>query len=276
MILEMKESEFYRCKNLMNAEGHLEVMSVINGGNPGRVFVDDLHAPSSGVIWLGSNNGFIFFGDEKNQEFNQGLNDLFSEVVKPEYLKQDFTCFEAIGNHPGWDQTFEEVFGRNLTSYKQRVYELHRDQYKKEAEPGIEPEYKVMKITKEILVSEDTSSYKNIDFLQGKILDFWISPEKFLDDGVGYSVVHGNEIVSVCFSGVAAGSVHGIDIETLKAHQGKKLAQKAAHFYVRECLENSITPYWDCMEINSPSVSVAENLGFTNTFNYKWYSTSFD
>ncbi|MGD6801964.1 GNAT family N-acetyltransferase [Rossellomorea vietnamensis] len=276
MILEMKESEFYRCKNLINEEGHLEVKSVIAGENPGRVFVDDLQAPSSGVIWLGSNNGFIFIGDEKNQEFNEGLNDLFSEVIKPEYLKQGFTGFEAIGNHPGWDKTFEEVFGGNLTSYQQRVYELHRDHYKKETEPAIEPGYEVIKITKEILVNEVTSSYKNIEFLQGKILEFWVSYDRFLDDGLGYCLVFGNEIVSVCFSGVAAGSVHGIDIETLKDHQGKKLAQKGAHFHVKDCLENSITPYWDCMEINRPSVLIAENLGFTNTFNYRWYSITFD
>jgi hypothetical protein len=276
MILEMKESEFYRCTNLINEERHLEVKSVIAGENPGRVFVDDLQAPSSGVIWLGSNNGFIFIGDEKNDVFNQGLNDLFNEVIKPDYLKLGFTGFEAIGNHPGWDQTFEEVFGRNLTSYKQRVYELHRDQYKKETEPAIQPGYEMMKITKEIMVNKGDSAYKNIEFLQGKILEFWASYDKFLDDGLGYCVVNGNEIVSVCFSGVVSGKVHGIDIETLKDHQGKKLAQKAAHFYVRDCLENSITPYWDCMENNRPSVSIAENLGFTNTFNYRWYSISFD
>ncbi|MFP3340483.1 GNAT family N-acetyltransferase, partial [Micrococcus sp. SIMBA_131] len=76
--------------------------------------------------------------------------------------------------------------------------------------------------------------------------------------------------------GVVAGNVHGIDIETSKHHQGKKLGQRVAHSFVQECLENHLTPYWDCMEINHPSVSIAENLGFENTLNYVWYRVPFD
>jgi hypothetical protein len=30
------------------------------------------------------------------------------------------------------------------------------------------------------------------------------------------------------------------------------------------------------MEINTPSVSAAENVGFKNKFNYIWYSVSFE
>ena len=93
----------------------------------------------------------------------------------------------------------------------------------------------------------------------------------FFDEGIGYCVVYDDLIVSVCFSGFVFANIHCIDIETIKGHQGRKLAQKIAHSFVKDCLENDIIPYWDCMELNKPSVAVVENVGFTNVFNYVGY-----
>ena len=85
-----------------------------------------------------------------------------------------------------------------------------------------------------------------------------------------------NMIVSVCFSGFVFENIHCIDIETIEGHQGRKLAQTVAHSFVKECLENNIIPYWDCMELNKPSVAVVENVGFTNVFNYVGYYFPFE
>lgn len=166
------------------------------------------------------------------------------------------------------------MFGENIIGYNQKVYELIESDYRKQNEPELEQGYKVVEITRDIL--ENNSVFDNIDYLRSKILEFWPSLERFLAVGIGYAAIYGSEIVSVCFSGVVAGNVHGIDIETLKHHQGKKLGQSVAHSFVRECLENQLTPYWDCMEINHPSVLIAENLGFENAMNYVWYRVPFD
>jgi hypothetical protein len=276
MISELEKSEYYKCKELIYEEGLLEAEAVIEGEHTGRIFVDDIISPTSGFIWLGSNNGFIFIGNEENEEFNFELYDLFNTVIKPEAHKIGLTAFEAIGNHSKWNKTIKKVFGENVKGYNQRVYELKKTDYRKQNEPVIDQGYEVIKITKDILENKGYVTFENIDFLRSKILEFWTSFERFLDYGIGYIALYENEIVSVCFSGVVAGNVHGIDIETLKHHQGKKLAQKVAHFFVNDCIENNITPYWDCMEINKPSVSVAENIGFENKYNYIWYSISFE
>jgi GNAT superfamily N-acetyltransferase len=272
MISELNKTEFYKCKEILCEEGLLEAKAVIEGEHPGRLFVDDVSAPESGVIWLGSNNGFIFFGREDNEGFNGKLSDFFHSVIKIDYEKAGFTAFEAIGYHSKWNKTIKKVFGENMIGYNQRVYKLQKDQYMKENKPVIEPRYELIKISRETF----NSPYENIDFLQSKILEFWPSSEQFLNDGVGYMAVHEHEVASVCFSGVVAGDLHGIDIETLPQHQGNKLAQKVAHSFVKECLENNITPYWDCMEINKPSVSVVESIGFENTYNYIWYRIPFE
>ncbi|PFG05356.1 GNAT family N-acetyltransferase [Bacillus sp. es.034] len=275
MISELEQSEFYRCKALLVHGGLLESKAAIEGMHSDRIFVDDPLSPASAFIWLGSNNGFIFIGNEENAGFNSQLTHHFNTVIKPDANRMGLTRFEAIGDHPKWNKTIKSVFGENLKGYNQKVYELQKDYYIQH-EPRLEQGYETVKITKSVLENNASETYRNIEFLQSKVLQFWPSFDKFLHHGLGNMVVYENEIVSICFSGVVAENVHGIDIETLPHHQGKKLAQKGAHAFVQDCLENEIIPYWDCMEINEPSVAVAEKIGFRNKLNYSWYSVPFE
>lgn len=276
MISELKKSDFYKCKGLVNDKGHLEVKAVIEGVNPGRIFVDNLVSPNSGLIWLSSNNGFFFIGNEKNGEFNKAINDLIDKVIVPEAKKVQLSSFDGIGNHQKWNKIIEEVFEhRKLVSLNQRVYTLQKSNYKGNNEPEIEKDYTVLKIS-EILYESNIKSYDNIDFLQSKILEFWSSLDSFLNKGFGYCIVYNNKIVSVCFSGYVYENVHCIDIETLEGYRGNKLALKIAHTFVKDCLANDIVPYWDCMEVNKPSIAIVENIGFKIGFNYVFYNFSFE
>jgi GNAT superfamily N-acetyltransferase len=270
LILELKKPDFYKCKDLLYGQGQIEAKAVIEGVNPGRVFVDDLDFPTTGFIWLGNNDGFIFIGDERNDGFNNDINHYIDTIIIPEARKVGLAWFEAIGNHNKWDETIKKVFKhRKLGSWNQRVYTLQRSDYKN-YELTIEKDYRVVKISKAFFNNSDRT-IKNIEFLESKIAEYWSSPEKFFNEGIGYCIVYKNEIVSVCFSGFVVENIHCIDIETLEEHQGKKLAQQVALSYVKECLDHNLVPYWDCMESNKPSIAVAENIGFRNIFNYKGY-----
>lgn len=229
MISELNKSNFYKCKGLVNDNGQLEVKAVIKGVNPGRIFVDNLVSPNSGLIWLGSNNGFFFIGNEENEEFNNEINDFIDNVIVPEAKKVQLDWFEGIGNHKKWNKIIQKMFEhRKLGSWNQRVYTLQKGDYKGENEPTIEKGYTVLKIS-DTLYENNKNSFDNIDFLQSKILEFWSSLDSFLNKGIGYCIVYNKKIVSVCFSGFVFENVHCIDIETLEEHQGKKLAQKIAH-----------------------------------------------
>ncbi len=276
MITELEKSQFHLCKGLLNEQGQLEAKAVVEGANPGRVFVDDMDTPTSGLIWLGNHDGFIFFGDEKNERFNHEVNHFIDTVITPEARKAGLFWFEAIGNHEKWDEMLEKLFAhRKLGSWNQRVYTLQQSDYKSSGALPVEQGYRVVKISETLYHNRD-HSIKNIAFLHRKILEFWSSPECFFREGIGYCIICNDEIVSVCFSGFVVGNVHCIDIETLQAHQGKKLAQKAAAAYAEDCLEHNLVPYWDCMESNKPSIAVAENLGFRIQLNYKGYEFPFE
>ncbi|AHA72604.1 MULTISPECIES: GNAT family N-acetyltransferase [Bacillus cereus group] len=276
MICELSKNGFYRCNSLVNEQGQLEVRAVIAGVNPGRIFVDNVSSPNSGLIWLGNNDGFFFIGDAENEEFNKEMNRFINNVIVPEARKAGLDCFEGIGNHSKWNKTIERIFQhRNLKSWNQRVYTLRKKGYENHHEPEIEQEYTVLKMSK-ALYENSNNAFKNIDFLQSKILEFWSSSDRFFNEGIGYCIVYDDVIVSVCFSGFVFENIHCIDIETIEGYQGRKLAQKIAHSFVKDCLENDIIPYWDCMELNKPSVAVVENVGFTNVFNYVGYYFLFE
>ncbi|MGE6401155.1 GNAT family N-acetyltransferase [Bacillus cereus] len=263
MISELNKNDFYKCNSLVNEKGQLEVKAVIAGVNPGRIFVDNIYSPNSGLIWLGNNDGFFFIGSAENEKFNNEISSFIDNVIEPEARKVGLNCFEGIGNHSKWNKTIERIFQhRKLKSWNQRVYTLKRGGYEDNHEPKIEEGYTVVKISKTLY----ENSLKNIEFLQSKILEFWSSPDSFFNEGIGYCIVYDNRIISVCFSGFVFGNIHCIDIETIEGHQGRKLAQKIAHSFVKECLENDIIPYWDCMELNKSSVAVVENVGYYFSF----------
>ena len=276
MISELKKDKFYKCKYLLSDQGLLEARAVIEGVNPGRVFVDDMDTPASGLVWLGNNDGFIFIGNEKNERFNKDLNQFIDTIIVPEANKVGLKWFEGIGNHNKWDTTIKDVFkNRKLGSWNQRVYTLHKDDYSYNDEFSITQGYKLMKVCKDIFENKG-NSIKNIAFLRSKILESWSSSETFFHNGMGYCMIYKNEIVSLCFSGFVAGNVHAVTIETIEEHRGKKLAQNIAKAFVNDCLDNNKIPYWDCMESNKSSIAVAENIGFRNIFNYIGYEFSFN
>lgn len=276
MISELNRADFYRCRDLLNEQGQIEARAVVEGLNPGRVFVDDSESPTTGLIWLGNNDGFIFIGNERNEGFNTEIDYFIHTVIKSEAKKVGLTWFEGIGNHPNWDETIIKVFkNRNLGNWKQRVYTLQKNDFQYNFELTLEKGYEITEIN-EVLFNNDDKLISNIDFLHSKIEEFWDSPKRFFNEGIGYCAVYKNKIVSVCFSGFVVDDVHCIDIETLEEHQGKKLAQKVALTYVKDCLENNLIPYWDCMDSNKPSIAVAENIGFNNVFDYMGYEFKFE
>lgn len=270
MISELKPDEFFKCNDLLQKQNLIEAGAVISGLNPGRVFVDNAHAPKTAIVWLGNNDGFMFLGDAMNRPFIEGLNEFVDQFIKVEAEKVELTWFEAIADHESWYKTFEEVFtNRKLGSWEQSVYRLEEVSFSK-AEIPLKYGYSVVKINRSLYENKNLS-LNNIQFLHGKIAEFWSSPESFFANGLGYCIVYENEIVSICFSGFVYEGIYGIAIETMAEHQGKRLAEACAHAFVNKCLEQKASPYWDCMNSNKPSIAVAEKLGFKKAFGYTGY-----
>lgn len=151
MIYELKRNEFYRCNCLINQQGQLEVKAVIKGINPGRIFVDNVNSPHSGMAWLGNNDGFFFIGNEENEMFTNQINNFIDTVIKPDAEKVGLNTFEAIGAHPKWNKVIERMFKhRKLSSWKQKVYILHKAFYQAKNESILEDGFSIKKISRRV------------------------------------------------------------------------------------------------------------------------------
>ncbi|MBU5439156.1 GNAT family N-acetyltransferase [Tissierella sp. MSJ-40] len=270
MICELNKSQFYRCNDIVKQSRNIEGKAIIAGINPGRIFVDDLKTPKTAMIWQGNLDGFIFIGDSRNDSFNKEINNYINKVIKPQAKALGMEWFECISDNPNWYLTFEdEIFSdRKLSSWDQYVYSLTLHDFKSVKKPEIDQQYIVKKISPDIL---NDKKLQNLGFLESKIKEFWESQNDFFENGFGYCILHNNSIVSICMTGFRYKEIHGIDIETVKLHRGKNLAQYVAYSFVENCFVNGFTPYWDCMEVNYPSNAVAKRLGFKRKFEYKGY-----
>jgi len=61
----------------------------------------------------------------------------------------------------------------------------------------------------------------------------------------------------------------GIGIETVEDCQGKGYATMAAREFVRHAARQGLRPHWDCWTSNTPSVRVAEKVGFTDAEDHR-------
>lgn len=271
VMVELAPCDFHRCEALIDRTKSVEVNAIIKGNNPGRIFVDNEYTPESGMVWLGNNDGFYFIGKEDNDAFNQKIDIFIDEYITEQAKEEELENFEAIGQHPRWDAVIQNVFQhRPLHNRKQRVYKLHSQNYKAENEPQLQEGYQVVSLTVESL---ENNEYSNRDFVERKVLEYWETIDTFFEKGIGFMIIdqHQQEVVSLCFSAFVFEKVYGVGIETITSYQGKGLAQKVADRFVQECFANGGVPYWDCIENNESCIAMAEDMGFTNVFNYVCY-----
>ncbi|ENQ3080339.1 GNAT family N-acetyltransferase [Bacillus cereus] len=273
MIYELEQDQFIRCKHLVQQERHLDVQAIIEGNNPGRVFVDHVDLPQSGLVWFGNLDGFVFIGNPNNESFNCEIKQFLNEEIAQEAIELGVHWFEGFGHGTNWDDTIKKILsGYSYEESNQKVYKLYENQYQIQNEPKMDEGYTLLKITEENVI---TNRLYDNSFFVAQLSLFWSSMEAFFEKGMGYAVMYKNEVVSICFSGFVSGNTHAVAIETVEEYRGKKSAQKVAHVYVQDCFTNGYTPYWDCMEGNIPSIAIAESLGFVNMFNYIVYDYQF-
>jgi RimJ/RimL family protein N-acetyltransferase len=244
-----------------------EALAVIEGNNPGWVFADDLNTPRTALVWAQGIEGFYLVGDTDSTVFLEHLNDYIDQVLKPRLRNSGATWFEVSGGE-NWNPVIESTFEkRNLESSQQSVYTLKPMTYKAAMQPETVGDCKLLRIDRHLL---DFSASK--EFLHSRLALFWGSENAFLKAGLGYVLMCGEEIASLCCSGFVSGNTHAIDIETEASHRRKGYAEAVAKAFIAECVERHFQPYWDCMAENVASAQLAEKLGFTRSHTYTLYS----
>jgi RimJ/RimL family protein N-acetyltransferase len=94
------------------------------------------------------------------------------------------------------------------------------------------------------------------------IVEFWGSIDAFLQHGLGFAVLQGEETVSRCHTVLAGDGRAEISIETQEAYRRQGLATLACCAFIESCLDGGLRPEWSCWHNNAASIALAEKLGF--------------
>jgi hypothetical protein len=246
-----------------------EALAIIEGNNPGWVFVDDVNTPRAALVWAQGIEGFYLVGDANSAVFLEELDAYTDQVLRPRLHNLEVAWFEISGDE-NWNVVIENVFGkRGLESSQQWVYTLKPREHKSMRHLKATGDHRLLRVDQHLLADP---SVGNKEFLFSKLIQFWGSVDTFLNTGLGYVLVDGEEVASLCCSGFVAGNIHVMDVETEVSHRRKGYAETVAQAFVAECIEKHLQPHWDCMAENTASAQLAEKLGFTRSHMYTLYS----
>jgi RimJ/RimL family protein N-acetyltransferase len=246
-----------------------EALAVIQGNNPGWIFVDDTNAPRTGLVWAGGIEGFYLVGEPGNTFFISALYGYIERAIAPRLKDMGLTWFEVSGGER-WDPVIERVFeNRKLEISQQWVYTLPPTGRQVPMQPAMVGKCELLSIDRRLLAR---LSPGNAAFLRSKLESFWGSQEAFLRAGLGCLLLREGEIASLCFSGFVAGDTHAIDVETRASQRRRGYAEAVARAFIAECIARDFQPYWDCMAENLASAQLAQKLGFTRRSMYNLYS----
>lgn len=100
------------------------------------------------------------------------------------------------------------------------------------------------------------------DQVRAEIRFMWSSEGRFYEEGFGVLGVRASEIVCFCTAEYVGRRFCGVGIETKPGEQRRGIATGAAARFVQEACRRGLTPCWECLGTNLPSIRVAEKTGF--------------
>lgn len=161
-----------------------------------------------------------------------------------------------------WEMMIEERFSNALRNIPRMKFQsVTFEERKRDCNKNT---YEVKRIDRKDIAQSN-------EFTEEYYKEYLGSTEAFLDNGFGFCIEQNGMIVAECVSIFSGNGFAEIDIVTHEAYQGKGLAQAVAKRFIEHCMQNDITPCWDCNVANIPSQKLASKLSFYNPIEYRLF-----
>jgi GNAT superfamily N-acetyltransferase len=231
--------------------------AILEGYNPGRIFVDQFDEPRVALIW--SNVGYFFLAGEPSAVRDLApVQKIIIETFIPASKKMGESGFILIPSNDHWIKYAGEILpDRNTRTIFRQPFRIHYDIFHAKRE----------KIESNISLLE----LRKIDLDLIKMITLpptWLSIDSFLKNGLGYVLMKGGEIISSCLSVFRSATGIEIDVHTIPEYRRKGYATITASALIEECIQKRLQPNWECFENNNASIDLAESLGFEKLSSY--------
>ncbi|MBE7095807.1 GNAT family N-acetyltransferase [Bacillus cereus] len=220
----------------------------------GEVFTNE--KLTAGLIRT-ANGIYYVFGDTDDHNYNEYLFAYLKMAI--EKTEKRFTLFTSSDE---WEMKLEERFSNTLRNILRMKFQ--REIFEERKRDANKNTYEVKRINK-------SDIERSNEFTEEYYKEYWGSKELFLNGGFGFCIEQDGMIVAECVSIFNGNGFAEIDIVTHKAYQGKGLAQAVATRFIEHCMQNDITPCWDCYVDNIPSQKLASKLSFNHPIEYRLF-----
>jgi hypothetical protein len=231
--------------------------AVLEGFNPGWVFVDDPLNPASLLIGLPC--GYFFAAGRPPAPAElAGLAGVIRDgLIARSAAAGNYGFLFGFGAQE-WQASLPgllpgctpiQIYRRSFCFDPRLFSGIERDL------PPLPPGFRLMRI--------DAPALAAFPDLRSEVACNWRCPEDFLRDGGGVCILRGEELVSFCLSPFACQDALEISVLTAPPFRRRGFARLAAAAFLRLCLDAGKRPNWECFWDNLPSVELALSLGFS-------------
>lgn len=240
-----------------------EIMgAVLSGHTQGRIFVPQAGDVHAAFVY---DNGFcVLAGDGPDAQWAATCLDWLQAPAQ-----QDF--FILYPGHAGWEPVLDQRQAPRVKKMQRVAFSFdHRRFAAQRTEPPLPPGHRLVPLDAALLRRlADGGQYP---FAAG----MWASDAQFERDGVGYCVLHEEQVASLCYSVFVKGLRHDADICTFEGHRRQGLARATATAFIDGCLRRGLEPGWDCFRDNRASYELAQALGFGPVHEFAVYARGLD
>jgi RimJ/RimL family protein N-acetyltransferase len=258
-MIELEKHEFKKVVNLLNGIKQVVLpYAVCEGYNPGRVFVDDVNHPDTLMIWTPVGYYFLVLGQTP---MLSDLSKRLTETFIPASKALGEMGFILIASLDDWqEKTSALLGGREVIEIFRRPFSFNVDKFTARGNWRANiPEGFQLKRVDESLAEK------------AGVLGSWASPDDFMAHGIGYALMDGDRIASICTSVFASSTHVEIDVHTEKEYRRRGFASITASALIEECLRQGRQPNWECFWENEESTALALKLGFEQLADYPVY-----
>ena len=233
---------------------------IVNQECKGRLWVDDIEAPTLALAESYAVGSFAFLGVHRSEEVFSGLKAFLEAELFVQIKENGYHSFEfSIDN----DDIRESILGL----FKEKEIQTEKEfSFRGRAIPvitkDISKEYQIRKVDASFWKLLSEGNVENGGFLQDRLLGSWHSFEEFDRKSVAYCTIYNNRIVAVIVGTASFHNIIPIDIETEEEHRRQGLAYAMTTEFIADCFRNNYIPQWDCVESNLNSYHMAQKLGF--------------
>ena len=220
-------------------------------GLMGQIHVDDSQSPQSALALYGRQSFFAFLAGKPNAALLRKCEG--KDII-------------LVPQDQAWADLIEEIYGdrvRSFTRYATKKDTLFDREYVQGLVDSLPEGFAVKSIDRNLYETCLAEAWSQD--LVGNYADF----EQFATFGLGFVVLHKDQVVSGASSYASYSGGIEIEVDTREDCRGQGLATICAAKLILTCLERGLYPSWDAHTLTS--LKLAEKLGYELDKAYQSY-----